>query len=413
MPSDLVAAQVLAIVAEQTGYPTDMLDLDLDLEADLGIDTVKQAETFAAIRAAFDIPRRDDLNLRDYHTLEKVIAFVHDMPPRPRRLRRHRRPPSPQSPSRQSRRRSRRRSPRRVLAIVAEQTGYPADMLDLDLDLEADLGIDTVKQAETFAAIRAAFDIPRRDDLNLRDYHTLEKVIGFVHDMRPDLAGAAPAAALPDPAVAEQSAPAAPAPPVAPLADADRLPRRVPAAVLRPRAGTVQTHGRHPGQQSRVVVALDDGGVGRALVQPPGKTGRGGPGCSSAQEAGGRCPRSSTAWLADGPDPGRLLAAGARRGAAAAGNDLPTWREANRHRIKNLSVTMRVLYDAVSAPGTFLISAARAWAACTATTRPARPIRSAAPSAASARPTGGSAATCSSKWWISPPAARRRRWPIC
>ena len=28
-------------------------------------------------------------------------------------------------------------------------------MLDLDLDLEADLGIDTVKQAEMFAAIRA------------------------------------------------------------------------------------------------------------------------------------------------------------------------------------------------------------------------------------------------------------------
>ena len=40
----------------------------------------------------------------------------------------------------------------RVLAIVAEQTGYPAEMLDLDLDLEADLGIDTVKQAELFAA---------------------------------------------------------------------------------------------------------------------------------------------------------------------------------------------------------------------------------------------------------------------
>ncbi len=50
--SDPVAQRVLEIVAEQTGYPTDMLALDLDLEADLGIDTVKQAEMFAAIRAA-------------------------------------------------------------------------------------------------------------------------------------------------------------------------------------------------------------------------------------------------------------------------------------------------------------------------------------------------------------------------
>ncbi|MDJ0757345.1 MAG: beta-ketoacyl synthase N-terminal-like domain-containing protein, partial [Ardenticatenaceae bacterium] len=57
---DEVVEKVLAIVAEQTGYPTDMLDLDLDLEADLGVDTVKQAETFLAIREAFDIPRQDD-----------------------------------------------------------------------------------------------------------------------------------------------------------------------------------------------------------------------------------------------------------------------------------------------------------------------------------------------------------------
>src|SRR4051794_9285440 len=75
--SDSVAATVLAIVAEKTGYPPEMLDLDLDMEADLGVDTVKQAETFAAIRAAFDIPRQDDLKLRDYPTLASVIQFVY------------------------------------------------------------------------------------------------------------------------------------------------------------------------------------------------------------------------------------------------------------------------------------------------------------------------------------------------
>ena len=44
---------------------------------------------------------------------------------------------------------------------MVEKTGYPADMLDLDLDLEADLGVDTVKQAEIFAAIREIYSIPR------------------------------------------------------------------------------------------------------------------------------------------------------------------------------------------------------------------------------------------------------------
>ena len=39
--ADEVTAKVLAIVAEKTGYPSDMLEMDLDLEADLGVDTVK------------------------------------------------------------------------------------------------------------------------------------------------------------------------------------------------------------------------------------------------------------------------------------------------------------------------------------------------------------------------------------
>ena len=65
---------------------------------------------------------------------------------------------------------------------MADETGYPLEMLDLDLDLEADLGIDTVKQAEMFAAIRGEWDIERDDDLALRDYPTLRAVMGFVYE---------------------------------------------------------------------------------------------------------------------------------------------------------------------------------------------------------------------------------------
>ncbi|HAY84601.1 MAG TPA: hypothetical protein DCY42_06660, partial [Chloroflexi bacterium] len=56
----------------------------------------------------------------------------------------------------------------------------------MDLDLEADLGIDTVKQAELFAAVRQHFGIPRREDLMLVDYNTLQKVVGFVQESFPD-----------------------------------------------------------------------------------------------------------------------------------------------------------------------------------------------------------------------------------
>ena len=79
-----------------------------------------------------------------------------------------------------------------MLALVAEQTGYPPEMLDLDLDLEADLGVDTVKQAEMFAAVREAYGIERDDKLKLRDYPTLRHVIGFVRDRAPAASMTAP-----------------------------------------------------------------------------------------------------------------------------------------------------------------------------------------------------------------------------
>ncbi|MFW2387596.1 MAG: beta-ketoacyl synthase N-terminal-like domain-containing protein, partial [Polyangiales bacterium] len=155
--TDPVTDKVLAIVSEQTGYPSDMLDLELDLEADLGIDTVKQAETFAAVREAYDIEREENLELRAFPTLAHVVQFVRDRRPDlavaapVAKAIAEAEPAVAVSAT----------DPvvERVLAIVSEQTGYPSDMLDLELDLEADLGIDTVKQAETFAAVRDAYDI--------------------------------------------------------------------------------------------------------------------------------------------------------------------------------------------------------------------------------------------------------------
>ncbi len=86
---------------------------------------------------------------------------------------------------------------------MVEKTGYPKDMLDVDLDLEADLGVDTVKQAEMFAAIREIYNIPRDENRKLRDYPTLAHVIRFVYEKRPDLAGGA----APSPKTVETPAP--------------------------------------------------------------------------------------------------------------------------------------------------------------------------------------------------------------
>lgn len=42
----------------------------------------------------------------------------------------------------------------RLVRIVSERTGYPAEMLDLDANMEADLGIDSIKRVEVIGALR-------------------------------------------------------------------------------------------------------------------------------------------------------------------------------------------------------------------------------------------------------------------
>ncbi|MBP1598401.1 MAG: beta-ketoacyl synthase, partial [Acidobacteria bacterium] len=273
---DEVKARVLQIIAEKTGYPEDMLDPDLDLEADLGIDTVKQAEMFAAIRSAYDIPRDDSLKLRDFPTLKHTIQFVYDRRPdlRPAPAVAVQTAPVATSPRAADLPVQAPPAPAedpvkvKVLEIIAQKTGYPTDMLDLDLDLEADLGIDTVKQAEMFAAIRAAYDIPRDDSLKLRDFPTLKHTIQFVYDRRPDLAmaGSPAPATVPEAAIT-----------VAPIVEmrdaiagsmeaAAAIPRRVPVPRLRPALELCKPSGVALGQSSRIVVFPDQGGVGKALA---------------------------------------------------------------------------------------------------------------------------------------------------
>jgi acyl transferase domain-containing protein/NAD(P)H-dependent flavin oxidoreductase YrpB (nitropropane dioxygenase family) len=59
---------------------------------------------------------------------------------------------------------------RTLLSLVQERTGYPLEMLDLDANLEADLGIDSIKRVEILAAFQKAwFGDAGSDGRNLLD----------------------------------------------------------------------------------------------------------------------------------------------------------------------------------------------------------------------------------------------------
>jgi acyl carrier protein len=121
-----------------------------------------------------------------------------------------------------------------LMRNVVEKTGYPEDMLELDLDLEADLGIDTVKQVDIFTRTREYFGVPRDQNMTLRDFNTLRKVINHIVSRAQQLAALAPAMPLAPAAPAVVAAAVAPAPVVAasPSHPGNGAPRSVREALL-------------------------------------------------------------------------------------------------------------------------------------------------------------------------------------
>ena len=348
-----IKSQVLGVVSEKTGYPVEMLDLDLDLEADLGIDTVKQAELFATIRAHYGIPRREDLILAEYNTLAKVIDFVREnLPmssttassvevkliseePRPVAL-----PGNIEQRNEEGINATDDEAIKTyVLQAVSEKTGYPVDMLDLDLDLEADLGIDTVKQAELFATIRTHFGIPRREDLLLAEYNTLAKVIGFMKDAIASSTSAKTNESSPtNVSMASMSNTAEKVADVE-KSSASGLKMRQPVAVLLPRLDLCPPSGVDF-SLGRVLIVSDEGKVAASLAKKL-KNATARVTLFSPAELDEKLPQ----WIHEGPVSGAYFLAGLDSDPGWKTADPTNWSQAWRKRTHALYMMARLLPD--------------------------------------------------------------------
>ena len=74
---DLPATTLLEVVAELTGYPIEMLDLDMDLEADLGIDSIKRLEILAGLQTRIpEMVAVDSTHVGSLRTLRNIIDYM-------------------------------------------------------------------------------------------------------------------------------------------------------------------------------------------------------------------------------------------------------------------------------------------------------------------------------------------------
>jgi acyl transferase domain-containing protein/NAD(P)H-dependent flavin oxidoreductase YrpB (nitropropane dioxygenase family)/NAD(P)-dependent dehydrogenase (short-subunit alcohol dehydrogenase family) len=108
-----------------------------------------------------------------------------------------------------------------VVAIVSERTGYPAEMLDPDLDLEAELSIDSIKRIEVLGELAERVGLPGTDETGVDEsvieelalIKTLRGIVEWIEEHRDDPAiggGATPPGPGGNGAAAEANAPAAP-----------------------------------------------------------------------------------------------------------------------------------------------------------------------------------------------------------
>jgi acyl carrier protein len=182
-----VEALVKEIIQQKTGYPLEMLENELDFEADLGIDSVKQAEIFGQIREKYGYEVNPDLNIKQFNTISKVVKYTLSC------LREMKNESGPQASATtpgqaeettravalQTRVADRNEVEAVIKEIIQQKTGYPLEMLENELDFEADLGIDSVKQAEIFGLIREKYGYEVNPDLNIKQFNTISKVVEY------------------------------------------------------------------------------------------------------------------------------------------------------------------------------------------------------------------------------------------
>ena len=93
------------------------------------------------------------------------------------------------------------------MEVIAEKTGYPAEMLELDMALDADLGIDSIKRVEILSALQERLpEAPAIKPEHLGTLHTLRHIAAFLAGAAADGPAAAGVRLLPfTPAIANCS----------------------------------------------------------------------------------------------------------------------------------------------------------------------------------------------------------------
>ena len=178
---------LLEVVAEKTGYPADILNLDMEMDSDLGIDSIKRVEILSALQQRIpDAPPVGPEHLGNLHTLAQVVAFLTEggaAAPSPAPTEAAATEPDTETATPVSASTIDLKIGSSVLAAVSAKTGFPVDFLHMNMDLTSDLGIDHVKRAEIFSFLRDKTpSMPEIANGIINSWRTLRNVVETLSD---------------------------------------------------------------------------------------------------------------------------------------------------------------------------------------------------------------------------------------
>ena len=147
-----ITATLLEVVSEKTGYPVEMLELDMGMDSDLGIDSIKRVEILSTLQER--LPGTPAIGPEHLGTLRTLGGIVRHL--RAATAPAAAAPPIATAPpgAATASQSSRVDLAATLLAVVSEKTGYPVEMLELDMSMDADLGIDSIKRVEILSLLQ-------------------------------------------------------------------------------------------------------------------------------------------------------------------------------------------------------------------------------------------------------------------
>ncbi|TGU72518.1 SDR family NAD(P)-dependent oxidoreductase [Geomonas terrae] len=149
-----ITQALLAVIAEKTGYPVEMLELDMGMDSDLGIDSIKRVEILSALQERLPgSPVIGPEHLGTLRTLGDIAGHLTAGSAAAAPVA----APAATTPSAAAATESTDGAAKvteTLLSVVSEKTGYPMEMLELDMGMDSDLGIDSIKRVEILSTLQ-------------------------------------------------------------------------------------------------------------------------------------------------------------------------------------------------------------------------------------------------------------------